>query len=115
MIRRTGNREILHQIVEHNGVLHVGGIVADDPSLDMASQTTQVLEKLARLLDENGSGIDRLLSVLIFITDMRLKPEMNRVWKAFFRQEELPSRATLGITAIEEGVLIEIVSTAARR
>jgi enamine deaminase RidA (YjgF/YER057c/UK114 family) len=115
MIRRIGNHEVLHQIVEHNGVLHIGGIVADDPTLGMADQTTQVLQKLARLLQDNGSGIDRILQILVFITDMREKPEMNRAWRAFFNNPAtLPARATLGISAIEEGVLIEIVTTAAR-
>ena len=56
MITRIGNHGVLHQIVEHNGILHVGGIVADDPALDMAGQTTQALHKLARLLEANGSG-----------------------------------------------------------
>src|SRR5215212_9414118 len=114
MIKRIGNHGVLHQIVEHNGVLHVGGIVADDPKLGMAEQTTQVLTKLARLLEQNGSGMDRVLQILVFITDMKQKPEMNRAWKAFFTDAGvLPTRATLGITAIEEGVLIEIVTTAA--
>lgn len=115
MIKRIDNRGVLHQVVEHGGVLHVGGIVADDPTLDMFGQTMQVLTKLARVLDQNGSGVDRILSMLVFITDMKSKPEMNRAWSAFFRSEDLPARATLGITAIEEGVRIEVVATAARR
>ena len=116
MITRIGNHGVLHQIVEHNGVLHVGGIVADDPTLNMAGQTTQVLQKLARLLEANGSGIDRILQILVFITDMKQKPEMNRAWKEFFIDTDvLPTRATLGISAIEEGVLIEIVTTAAKK
>jgi enamine deaminase RidA (YjgF/YER057c/UK114 family) len=56
----------------------------------------------------------RILQILVFITDMKLKPEMNRAWKAFFNNpDHLPARATLGISSIEEGVLIEIVTTAA--
>jgi enamine deaminase RidA (YjgF/YER057c/UK114 family) len=114
VIKRIGNLGVLHQIVAHNGVLHIGGIVADDPELGMAEQTTQALQKLAQLLEANGSGVDRILQILVFITDMKLKPEMNRAWKDFFKDPDtLPSRATLGISAIEEGVLIEIVTTAA--
>jgi enamine deaminase RidA (YjgF/YER057c/UK114 family) len=116
MIKRTGNYDVLHEVVEHNGILHIGGIVADDPTLDMAGQTTQALESLARLLEEHGSGVDHILQILVFITDMSKKPEMNRAWKAFFKDPSvLPARATLGISAIEEGVLIEIVTTAAKR
>ena len=114
MIKRVGNYEILHEIVEHNGILYISGIVADDTALGMADQTTQALTALARLLEENGSGVDRILQVLIFITDMKLKPEMNRAWMAFFdNPDHLPARATLGVASLEEGELIEIVTTAA--
>ena len=67
--------------------------MADDPTLDMAGQTTQVLHKLTRLLDANGSGVDRILQILVFITDMKLKPEMNRAWKTFFTDRASCRRA----------------------
>jgi enamine deaminase RidA (YjgF/YER057c/UK114 family) len=116
MIKRIGNYEVLHEVVEHNGILYLSGIVADDPTLGMADQTTQALTQLAQLLEQHNSGVDRILQILVFITDMKLKPEMNRAWKAFFNNPDyVPARATLGISSIEEGVLIEIVTTAAVR
>jgi enamine deaminase RidA (YjgF/YER057c/UK114 family) len=115
IIRSENVGNILHKVVTHNGVLHIGGIVADNPTLDMAGQTKQVLTKLDDILLKHGSDRDHLLSVLIFITDMRFKPEMNRVWKNWFKPHQLPCRATLGITAIEEGVLLELVATAATK
>jgi len=116
MIKRTGKYDdILHEVVEHDGILYLGGIVADDLTQDMAGQTTQALQYLERLLQENGSAVDRILQVLLFITDMSQKPEMNRAWKEFFKDTSiLPARATLGISSLGDGVLIEIVTTAAR-
>jgi len=115
MIKRTGYDDVLHEVVEHNGILYLSGIVAEDLTADMAGQTTQALQYLAKLLKENGSGVDRILQILVFITDMKQKPEMNRAWKEFFKDSSLlPTRATLGISSIAEGVLIEIVTTAAR-
>ena len=64
MIKRVGNYEALHEVVEHNGILYISGIVADDTTLGMADQTTQALTALARLLEENGSGVDRILQIL---------------------------------------------------
>lgn len=116
MIERIDERAgLLHQAVAHEGILYVGGIVADDAALDMAGQTRQTLRKLKRILEDNRSGMDRLLSVQVLITDMRLKAEMNAAWKAFFAGRDLPARVTLGVQAIEEGVLIEVVATAAQR
>lgn len=113
-IVRHGPRGVLHQVVEHAGVLYVGGIAPDDPALDMAGQTRQVLEKLEAVLRAHGSDRGRILMMHVFITDMALKPEMNRVWRDFFAPRDLPARVTLGITAIEEGVLIEVATIAAR-
>ena len=114
MIKRIGNYDVLHEVVEHNGILYISGVVADDPTRGMADQTVQALTALARLLEEHGSGVDRILQILVFITDMKLKPEMNRAWTAFFNNPgHLPARATLGIASLEQGELIEIVATAA--
>ena len=76
-IKRTGNYEVLHEVVEHDGVIYLGGVVSDDLSLDITGQTRDVLAQIDRLLAEHGSSRDRLLTSMIFITDMRLKPEMN--------------------------------------
>lgn len=54
MIRRAGRGSVLHQAVERGGVLHIGGVVADDPSLGMYEQTRQALGKLA------GPGSERV-------------------------------------------------------
>jgi enamine deaminase RidA (YjgF/YER057c/UK114 family) len=112
-IKRTGNYEVLHEVVEHDGVIYLGGVVSDDLSLDMAGQTRDVLGQIDRLLAEHGSSRDRLLSSMIFITDMRLKPEMNTVWKQWLASDHLPTRATIGVSDLGEGVLLEIVVTAA--
>lgn len=113
MIKRSGNYEILHEVVEHNGVLHFAGVTAEDLSLDMAGQTRQVAEQIDALLAAHGSHRDRLISALIFITDMRLKPEMNKAWSGWLARAHMPTRATIGVKDLGEGVLIEIVVTAA--
>jgi enamine deaminase RidA (YjgF/YER057c/UK114 family) len=114
MIVRSGNRGVLHQVSEHGGLLYIGGIAPDDPALGMAGQTRQMLETLDAVLSAHGSDRRHVLMMHVFITDMRLKPEMNRAWAEFFPAEHLPSRITLGIDAIEEGVLIEASAIAAR-
>ena len=67
----------------------------------------------AAWLAANGSDRNHLLSALIFITDMKLKPDMNKAWKAWLAPAHLPSRATIGINDLGPGVLIEVVVTAA--
>jgi len=113
MIKRSGAYgDILHEVVEYNGVLHFAGVVAEDAGLDMAGQTRQVTEQIDQMLAQHGSDRAHLLTALIFITDMKLKPEMNRVWKAWLAPAHLPTRATIGVADLD-GYLIEVVVTAA--
>ena len=104
--------DILHEVVRHNDVLYFAGVVAEDSSLDMAGQTRQALDQLDALLAKHGSSREHLLTALIFVTDMALKPEMNRVWKQWLTPAHLPTRATIGVADLD-GYLIEIVVTAA--
>lgn len=114
MIKRSGNYEVLHEVVEHNGVLHFSGVVSEDTSLDMAGQTEDVLKQIDQLLKAHGSSRDHLLSALIFITDMKKKPDMNKVWTRWLAPAHLPTRATIGVNDLGKGILIEIVVTAAK-
>ncbi|MGE0752623.1 MAG: RidA family protein [Variibacter sp.] len=114
MIKRTGPYEgLLHEVVEYNGVLYFGGVVAEDLSLDMAGQTTDVLRQVDKLLALHGSHRDRILSTLLFVPDLALKPALNAVWKSYFAAEHLPTRATIGVADLGPGVLLELVLTAA--
>lgn len=112
MTERLLRTPTLHRVVKHNGIAYIGGIVADDDSLDMAGQTREVLKKLDAYLREAGSDRSRLLSATIFITDMNVKPAMDAVWKEWLAPKDLPARATIGVSDLCERTLIELVATA---
>ena len=112
MIKRSGRDENLHEVVEHGGILYLAGVIADDDTLDMYGQTKQALTSLAALLKKHGSGLDRVLRVTNYVTDMKEKPAMNRAWKEFFSAANLPSRATIGVNDLTGNIMIEIVATA---
>lgn len=113
-VRRHIRRGIIHQASEHDGVLYIGGIAPDDPTLDMYGQARQLFGNLERILAELGSDLEHVLMVHCFIVDMAQKPAMNRAWSEVFAAERSPARVTPGIAAIEEGVLLEISVIAAR-
>jgi len=113
-IKRTGNYEVLHEVVEHGDMVYLAGLVSEDLKLDMAGQTRDVLNQLDVLLKKHGSSRERVLTALAFVTDLNQKPAMNKVWKEFFPSAALPTRATIGISDLGEGVLLEVVFTAAK-
>ncbi len=113
MTERHGRTPIMHRVVEHNGVLYVGGMVADDRSADMKGQVTQILAKLEGLLAPLGSGKDKVLAATLYVTDLAQKTGLNEAWTAFFG-DALPTRATIGVADLGPDILVEIVFTASR-
>src|ERR1700761_3605626 len=91
---------IAHRAVVHGETIYLAGMVADDKSLSVGGQTSQILQKLDALLKTLNSDASRLLSATIYLTDMRGKDEMNAAWTAFFNPEDLPARATIGVAQL---------------
>nr|WP_249787293.1 MULTISPECIES: RidA family protein [unclassified Bradyrhizobium] len=106
---------LLHEIVEHNGVLYLGGIVPEDAGLDMAGQAEDVLRQLRTLLEGAGSDLSCVLQVTIFVADLTEKAAFNQVWKRYFTAEHLPARAAIGVADLGPGVKLELTAIAARR
>ena len=71
-----------HEIVAHGGVLYIGGVVAEDTSLDLVGQADDVRRQLAKLLTAGGLSIARVQQVTTYVMDLADKPDFNRIWKA---------------------------------
>ncbi|GLR89185.1 RidA family protein [Bradyrhizobium iriomotense] len=116
MIKRSLPYEgLLHEIVEHNGVLYLGGVVPENAGLDMAGQADDVFRQLKILLEGAGSDISCVLQVTIYMTDLADKAALNQVWKRYFTAEHLPARAAVGVADLGPGVRLELTAIAARR
>jgi enamine deaminase RidA (YjgF/YER057c/UK114 family) len=116
MIKRVLPYEgLLHEVVEHNGVLYIGGIVPEDTSLDMSGQANDVLGQLAQLLKTLGSDLSNVLQVTIYMTSLKEKADFNAAWKAHFAEAHLPARAAIGVADLGPGVKLEITAIAARQ
>jgi enamine deaminase RidA (YjgF/YER057c/UK114 family) len=114
MIKRIEKTKIMHRIVRHNGVLYIGGLIADDCDGGMGSQTRQICAKLDKLLATAGSDKTKLLSATLYVTDIDAKAEMNEAWLEWLDGTDLPARATIGVATLGgPTVKIEIVVTAA--
>ncbi|MGT2435177.1 RidA family protein [Bradyrhizobium betae] len=115
MIKRVLPYEgLLHEVVENDGVLYIGGIVPEDTSLDMSGQASDVLGQLARLLEGLGSNLANVLQVTIYMTDLKEKAAFNTAWKAHFAEAHLPARAAIGVADLGPGVKLEMTAIAAR-
>lgn len=114
MIKRHIPTRINHRVVEAGGILHFGGLIADDLSLDMKGQTAQICAKIDALLTEVGSSRDMLVTATLYITDFGQKEGMNDAWLEWLPAQDFPTRATIGVAELGKNVLIEVVVSAAR-
>lgn len=97
----------------HNGTVYLAGQVAEDETLDIRGQTTQVLATVDRLLAECGTDKSRLLMVQIFLADLHDIEGMNAVWDRWVLPGHTPPRATVQARLARPDWRIEVVATAA--
>jgi enamine deaminase RidA (YjgF/YER057c/UK114 family) len=105
----------LSRAVTHNGVAYLAGLTADDVRASMKGQTEQILKKIDELLALAGSDKSRLLSTLIYITDMRLKAQMDEAWLAWVDPNNKPARACVETRLGAPEILVEIMVVAAQK
>ena len=68
----------LSDMVQHAGILYLAGQIPEDLAANTRGQTAEVLDLIDRLLGKAGSDKSKLLSAIIFISDMREKPQVER-------------------------------------
>jgi len=88
---------------------------ASDASLDFDGQLFQTLEMLDAHLAHVGASRASLLSVQIFLADMRHKKQLDVAWRAWIGDDSAawPQRAVVG-AQLDGGLLVEIVAQAFR-
>lgn len=84
------------------GELVPGGIEA---------QTERVLRNLEAVLRAGGGALDQVVKTTIYLTDMDEFPRVNRVYGKFFG-DSLPARATVGVSSLPKGALVEVEALA---
>lgn len=113
MIQRFIRTPIMHRAVLANGLVFLGGIVADDRMADMGNQTRQILAAVEKYLAEAGAGRNDIVSATIYTTELSAKGQINAAWTEWFDADHLPARATVGVRDLGPGVLIEVSIIAA--
>ena len=107
-IKRYNPQKILCDASEHNGVLYTAGQVADDLGQDVRGQTEQVLKAIDDVLAQAGTDKSKILSANIWVSDIRNREFMNKVWLAWVDPENLPARATVEAKLADPRMLVEI-------
>jgi 2-iminobutanoate/2-iminopropanoate deaminase len=73
----------------------------------IGEQTEQVLANLRGVLEEAGSGLDRLVKTTVFLQNLADFQGMNEVY-ARYVGDLPPARATVEVAGLPSGALVEI-------
>jgi reactive intermediate/imine deaminase len=85
-----------------------GTKLADAP---FAEQVRQVLDNVALALAGAGSGVDKLLQVRVYVTDIATWPEFNTIY-AQWAGNARPARAVVPVPQLHYGFKIEVEAVA---
>lgn len=94
------------------GLVPTSGELAGGP-YDFLAQSRQCLRNMAAILEAAGSSLDQVLSVDVFLTDMKQFAEFNAVYEEFFTSHK-PARVAVEVSALPKGGLVEVKCIAAR-
>jgi 2-iminobutanoate/2-iminopropanoate deaminase len=102
----------------HDGWIHTAGHAAvdvDDLSLqpgDFATEARAALDNLRRTLHKAGSGLDKVVKITAYFTDLSYFPLFNRIYGEFFSGENPPARTCVEVRRLPYDFKIEIEAVA---
>ena len=85
-------------LVPETGVMVEGGI---------EEQTKQVFANLKAVLEEAGSGLDKIIKTTCFLKDMGDFAVVNEIYGGYF-DGDYPSRSAIEVARLPKDALIEI-------
>lgn len=106
------------QAMVANGMVFTSGAMPLDPETGalvdggIIEHTHRTLQNLKAVLEAAGASMETILQVVIYITDMKDFDKMNKVYTTYFN-DHLPARATVGVSELAKGALVEIQAIAA--
>lgn len=101
------------QAVRTGNLIFVSGQIPLDPATgqlvrgDISTQTEQVLENVAAILEAAGSSLAKVVKATVYLRDLGEFGKMNEVYGRFFG-EKPPARATVQVARLPRDAAVEI-------
>ena len=78
------------------------------PEDSFEAEVHQTLSNVEAILQEAGSGRDRVLKIQAYLTDLVNFARFNRIYEQFFEGCPKPARTTVQVAALPGGIRVEI-------
>jgi reactive intermediate/imine deaminase len=100
------------QAIRAGNTVYLSGQIGLDPeTMQMAegidAQIRRVFLNLQAVAEAAGGGLDDIVKLTVYLTDLAHFPRVNEIMAGFFKQP-YPARATVGVAALPRNALVEI-------
>jgi enamine deaminase RidA (YjgF/YER057c/UK114 family) len=99
--------------VAHDDLVFTVAVAPDPVTPSMYEQSVKALARIDESLALCGTGKGKILSAIVYISDMARKSELNRAWDEWVDKANPPMRACIGVE-LEPPHIVEIVVTAVK-
>jgi enamine deaminase RidA (YjgF/YER057c/UK114 family) len=111
--RLAGDIPTRSRAAVHGDLVMTVAVAPDPVPSSMYEQSVKALARLDESLALCGTDKSKILSAIVYITDIKRKGEMNRAWDEWVDMKNPPMRACIGVD-LEPPHIVEIVVTAAK-
>ena len=103
-------------IITGNLIFTAGQIPIDPETGELVEhrielQTRRALLNLKAILEEAGSGMEKIVKTTVFLSDMANFAKMNEIYKEFF-SDDFPARSAVQVARLPKDAMIEIEAIA---
>jgi reactive intermediate/imine deaminase len=105
------------QAIEVNGMIYTSGMIPLDPETmeivgdTIEVQTERVMQSLKALLEDAGSGLDRVVKTTCFLDDLGNFAAFNEIYARYFGDSK-PARSTVEVAGLPKAVKVEVEAVA---
>lgn len=106
------------QAIETNGMIFVSGqlpidAITGDMAIGAEAQARQSLNNIKYILEEVGLTMGHIVKTTVFLQDMSLFADVNKVYASYF-DGAFPARSAVAVKALPKDALVEIECIAVR-
>lgn len=111
--RKVGNLLFLSGVgPRERGTKQIPGVELDNQgdiiSYDIEKQCHSVFKNIKYILEDCGSGWDKIVDVTVFLTNMKADfPTYNKIYAEYFKDNQ-PCRTTIEINSLPTPIAIEL-------
>ena len=99
---------VYDDLIFTSGQIPISVRTNDIISDDFNEQANQVLKNIKRLIESEGSSINNIVKLTVYLTDLSYFDSLNKIFMKFFNGYELPARSVVEVSKLPKNSKIEI-------